>query len=298
VAVCEFSEFSFGYALTHSITNALGTALGKAPIFPSLIQEGSVGGGYDVKIPAVPFPIFLQFKIPSVLRRSSSLRPASYTLPYYRMALRTKEPDQHKLLLNLEKSESLVFYVTPLFHEVNELDHHFVSAQVHQQSAYIKPSRIGSLDSVSHHVSYRPGELIYWLHSDSSPLKGPFRFDDFFGQIVKYRESLRSEMALMDRVVEADEIHERRRNLFSKLRNEFVELERKAVELPEPLEAYDLAPSIANSEGVEVFRSRGDIYQLDYADPRGAAMRLAFIAQVRFGLTLAFGEAASPATNN
>src|SRR5687768_1471231 len=105
MASCEFSEFSYGYALTHSITSALGAALGNAPIFPSLIQEGSSGGGYDVKLPIVPFPMFLQFKIPHVLTRSSSLKPSSYSVPYYRMPIRTRRPNQHQLLLQLATRE-------------------------------------------------------------------------------------------------------------------------------------------------------------------------------------------------
>ena len=75
MAFCEFSEFSYGFALTDSLLAIIAERIGTAPVFPSLIQEGKAGGGYDVKIPALPVPIFLQFKIPRVLVRGSALRP-------------------------------------------------------------------------------------------------------------------------------------------------------------------------------------------------------------------------------
>jgi hypothetical protein len=172
-----FTEFSFGFALTHSLIKAFASTLPAAPVFPSLIQEGSKGGGYDVKLPFVPIPLFLQFKIPYVLRRSSKWRPKPYWLPYYRIALRTSAPDQHDLLLKLEKKEPLVFYAMPLFHEVADLDLHFVSSAVHANSAFVPPSRIGKLDSASHHLSYQSGAAAYWLRSEPKPIEGIFTFE-------------------------------------------------------------------------------------------------------------------------
>jgi len=45
----QISEFSYGYALTDELIHWHGTNLTAAPIFPSLYQEGQVGGvGGDV----------------------------------------------------------------------------------------------------------------------------------------------------------------------------------------------------------------------------------------------------------
>lgn len=85
-----FSEFSFGYALTDSLINTLAFPLGGAPVFPSLQQEGSTGGGYDVHLPAIPYPLFLQFKIPQVLSRHSSLCPPGYVAPYSREEMQSR----------------------------------------------------------------------------------------------------------------------------------------------------------------------------------------------------------------
>jgi hypothetical protein len=122
-----FTEFSFGYALTDNLIHAGLPSTSAAPVFPSLIAEGSAGGGYDVKIPARPVPLFLQFKIPQVVRRRSVNMPPGFAKPYLRMHLRTKRPNQHRLLLRLEAKGNLVAYATPGFWTTKDLDTHFVN---------------------------------------------------------------------------------------------------------------------------------------------------------------------------
>ena len=79
----EFSEFSFGYALTEAFIWDMGLPMVGAPIFPNLFTEGQPGGGYDVRIPAVGLPIFLQFKLSEVIVKSSKYLPPIFSLPYY-----------------------------------------------------------------------------------------------------------------------------------------------------------------------------------------------------------------------
>ena len=57
-----FSEFSYGFALTQELASGRFGSLVAAPVCPSLIQEGQPGGGYDVKLPLIGAPLFLQFK--------------------------------------------------------------------------------------------------------------------------------------------------------------------------------------------------------------------------------------------
>ena len=175
-----FTEFSFGYALTDNIIHAgLPGMPAAAPIFPSLIAEGSAGGGYDVKIPAAPVPLFLQFKIPQVIRRRSVNMPAGFSKPYLRMPLRTKRPNQHQLLLDLEAQGNLVAYATPDFWTVKDLDKHFVGQRVHLETCYFSPTDIGALDVLSHHVAYCPGMSDAWVLSTPKPFKGHFRPEAF-----------------------------------------------------------------------------------------------------------------------
>jgi hypothetical protein len=44
----EISEFSYGFALTNEIVGW--APVNAAPLFPSLIEEGRAGGGYDVAL--------------------------------------------------------------------------------------------------------------------------------------------------------------------------------------------------------------------------------------------------------
>src|SRR5580704_15864116 len=60
---CQFSEFSYGYCLTEDLIVGQGTQLTAAPVFPSLIEEGQPGVGYDVRFDRPGTPLFLQFKL-------------------------------------------------------------------------------------------------------------------------------------------------------------------------------------------------------------------------------------------
>lgn len=250
MATPEFSEFSYGYALTDSLLRTHFPRLRRAPVFPSLIAEGSSGGGYDLKIPAHPIPLFLQFKIPQVLVRESTLKPKSYSTPYYRMALRTKKPDQHALLLDLETREPLVFYATPLFHSVGELDRYFVRHTVHANSVFISPSLIGTLDNKPHHVAYKPRESIYWLRSEPKPLEGFVIGGNFENAVLKIRS------------------RSPRREARDVLRSTWDWL---------------LERRVAKQRSTQ----EADIYQFPEDDVRDQARRVAYMAQVHFGITLA-----------
>ena len=74
----EISEFSYGFALTNELVGW--APLAAAPIFPSLLEEGKAGGGYDVHLDAPGTPLYLQFKRSDCMKRKSA-----------------KEISQHKL---------------------------------------------------------------------------------------------------------------------------------------------------------------------------------------------------------
>ena len=124
----DFSESSFAFAITHEMANGkLGNVVGR-PEIPTLRQEGSSGGGYDVKIPVHHIPLFFQFKVPQVVTRTSYKKPIGYGLPYYRIHLRTHRPNQHQMLLDLESTNiGCVYYSTPLFHQDQCLDGYYGS---------------------------------------------------------------------------------------------------------------------------------------------------------------------------
>ena len=167
----EISEFSYGFALTNEIVGwAPVTA---APLFPSLIEEGKAGGGYDVKLDMPGVPLYLQFKRADCMTRRSALEIHTHnlplSLPFYRFKItESGKSDQHELLLALDDGSSLVFYAAPRFHEITEINNAWNSNIVATRSIFVAPSRVGSLDTNSHHVAY--DEQRAWLCSEPEPI--------------------------------------------------------------------------------------------------------------------------------
>ncbi|MFN5495695.1 MAG: hypothetical protein ACK5C3_03835 [bacterium] len=162
----EISEFSFGYALTESLVAATGRRIRAAPVFPSLIDEGRPGGGYDAQIPFAGYPLFLQFKLSHRMVRDSAAEVKAGVLqkPFYRFHLRpARHSQQHQLLLDLEATGAAVFYAAPAFHKLSELDAAYIARKVVERSVFFRPSQIGSLpDDEDHHIAFKPNGPAYF----------------------------------------------------------------------------------------------------------------------------------------
>jgi hypothetical protein len=170
----RFSEFSYGYSLTQELVNEYSYLLAAAPTFPSLIEEGRVGG-YDVNIALTGFPLFLQFKLSEYMLRSNALESGVLGVPYFRFKLRpSKYSDQHALLVDLESRGNFVYYVAPIFYEVSELNTAFFSRNVTTQSIFISPLEIGTLpDDESHCVVFSSSSSDAYFCSDPKMIKMP-----------------------------------------------------------------------------------------------------------------------------
>lgn len=162
----DISEFSYGYALTEELVNRSGLSVSAAPLFPSLIQEGRSGGGYDVMLPFTGFPLFLQFKLSHCMVRDSAKEVQAGVLEtqFYRMHLRPlRHSQQHNLLLALEASGHAVFYAAPHFHEPHELNSYYVASTVVSNSVFFRPSEIGALpDDQDHHIAFHGAQGAYF----------------------------------------------------------------------------------------------------------------------------------------
>lgn len=152
----KVSEFSYGFVLTHELVNAYSYWLTAAPVFPSLIQEGRAGGGYDVNIPVRGYPLFLQFKVSEYMKRRNAKESKLVGLPYFRFALHRKtQSNQHQLLIELEKKDNAVFYAAPKIHEVENLNDAFFNKEVVVRSLFVSPAEIGELpDNDIHRVVF------------------------------------------------------------------------------------------------------------------------------------------------
>lgn len=153
----EISEFSYGFALTNELVSW--SKLSAAPIFPSLIEEGKKGGGYDVNLQFPGIPVYLQFKRAHCMTRRSAAEISRHkvpiTVPFYRFYLtESGTSNQHSMLIELDDGANEVFYAAPRFHQINEINAAWQSNAVASQSIFVRPRAIGDLDDEMHHVAY------------------------------------------------------------------------------------------------------------------------------------------------
>jgi|ERR1017187_1579232 hypothetical protein len=184
--VPDFSEFSFGYALTDNLIHGFLRDVKGVPTFPSLIEEGKAGIGYDIEIPRFSAPLFLQFKLPQVVPRHRNVWGHDLTPLYYRVHLmRTSESTQHQSLLDLANKGKMVFYVAPEFHEREQLNRFYNLGRVPSQSAFFDPKDIGALDEECHHIAYKPEVDNGWFCSKARRLSHPQNSHYFLKQITQ-----------------------------------------------------------------------------------------------------------------
>lgn len=176
-----FSEFSYGYAVTEELaTGILGFIKGH-PMFPSLKEEGQVGGGYDVKLPLVDAPLYLQFKRSHFMKRVYSEHWDLFNAPFYRMYLmRSKYSIQHELLIHLELSGNDVYYIAPEFYLDEELTEYYTNKNTFYHSALFSPSDIGHLpDDDQHYVAFDNGLYAYFCSNELRRLERRLRGESF-----------------------------------------------------------------------------------------------------------------------
>jgi len=152
------SEFSFGYAVTEEIIRQQRHIMIGAPIFPSLLEEGRAGGGYDLRINRRGLPLFLQFKLSHRMVKNNSFEIKNHSLfstPFFRIHLMPlKLSQQHNMLLALDNGSNEVYYVAPFFTTQPELNQHYSTQNVLNNTVFIKPRTIGALpDDEEHHIA-------------------------------------------------------------------------------------------------------------------------------------------------
>jgi hypothetical protein len=167
----EISEFSYGFALTNEIVGW--APVRAAPLFPSLIEEGKAGGGYDVKLDMPGVALYLQFKRADCMIRRNVREVYTHklalSLPFYRFKItESGKSDQHELLLALDDGSCLVFYAAPLFHQLAEINDAWNNNVVATRSVFVAPTSIGPLDTESHHIAYDRQRA--WVCSDPEPI--------------------------------------------------------------------------------------------------------------------------------
>lgn len=162
----DFSEFSYGFALTRELIDRTSINNSTAPIFPSLLEEGRYGG-HDVEINFSGFPLFIQFKLSEYMKEKTSKEWNVYGEPYYRFSLRpSSKSQQHDLLLDLEAKYGNVYYAAPAFYKAEEFNKSYFSKEVIDDSVFLSPSTIGTLpDNKEHRIVFQADSNIGYFCS-------------------------------------------------------------------------------------------------------------------------------------
>ena len=173
----EFSEFSYGFALTHGLLkNTPGIQV--APHFPSLAEEGNLG--YDVRLDYPSLPLFLQFKLSDYLTRRPAKYWDHYHRPYFRFDITPLTISrQHNLLKDLANMGEEVFYVAPLFWQSTEFNRAFRDNQIAGRSIWLPVGKLPQLsDYDPHHITFTGAKDPSW-HTEQWNLEGTRVEGDF-----------------------------------------------------------------------------------------------------------------------
>jgi hypothetical protein len=184
----EFSEFSFGFALTHELVNRWNAQIEVAPVFPTLFQEGQQGGGYDVQLQP-GYPLFLQFKMSEYMVRSTAAQWQLFGEPYYRFWMHAlRHSEQHDLLLALDVDPNAAYYVAPAIHRTEDLNGAFLAENIIGHSIFIRPRDIGPLPDLDYHaIAFHVGQGLAYRCSEPRKLGVPAMGASFVEELQRLR---------------------------------------------------------------------------------------------------------------
>jgi len=162
----NFSEFSYGFALTREMCDRMWGRFDTAPLFPSLVEEGREG--HDVRLDLPGNPLFLQFKVSEYMVRPTAREWPLFRRPYYRFWLQApRHSNQHELLLQRDQDPNIVYYAAPATHRVEDLNRAFLSRTVIEESVFFRPRDIGPLpDREAHCIAFERGSAYGYRCSD------------------------------------------------------------------------------------------------------------------------------------
>lgn len=168
----EFSEFTYGFAVTREFVETNLLVPISVPKFPTLREEAREG--YDVRLDRLGYPLFLQFKLSHYLKTRNAAEWRLFGSPYYRMHITPRwQSNQHRLLVELAQQGKSVYYVTPEFHLQCTLEQHFVNNSILENSAFYTPKDIGILnDNQKHYVVFLPDDDFGYVCSNDPKLIG------------------------------------------------------------------------------------------------------------------------------
>lgn len=172
-----YSEFSFGYAFTENLVRSSAKGPATAPRFPNLQEEARLG--FDVEVDMAGAPLFLQYKLPEPMVRSTAremkkLHQCGLSVPFLRMAVTRRNAScQHELLVRMaQKDPDSVFYAMPRLENRQAFNSAYAALAVHRCSVLFSPAEIGPLpDDEQHTVAYDWSSGRAWFCSEPRPVE-------------------------------------------------------------------------------------------------------------------------------
>jgi hypothetical protein len=151
----ELTDISYSTALTYELVTQYGLLTLGAPTLPSLRKEAI----YRTDPPSKAVLLFLQYRLSEHNIGSASSLKEYWGTPYYRFTVQQKHKSKlHDLLLGLEATNSLVYYVAPEFHTKGRLFESLMQTTLLSNSTFWSPRQIGALANAQRNtVSYKPG---------------------------------------------------------------------------------------------------------------------------------------------
>jgi len=149
----EITNASYSTALTFELVDQYDLQILGAPAFPSLKEEAF----YEANVNKPTMPLFIQYKLGEYFIGNTSSLKDFWGVPYYRFQVHPKNKMRvHKLLLNLEAMNQLVFYTAPEFHTMNEFYNHLMQRTLLNNSTFWAPQAIGTLlEDQRYFISYK-----------------------------------------------------------------------------------------------------------------------------------------------
>ncbi|MCF8428446.1 MAG: hypothetical protein K9I36_17055 [Bacteroidia bacterium] len=191
---CQFSETQFSFCFTFEYIKQFFPFI-PLPIFPNTVEEGRLGGGYDVQIKG---NIFFQFKIPVYYDKVSNFWRRDWNVfshEYYKIKLETDEY-QFKLLKDLQCPGNEVFYSTPEFHTQIDLGTYYSTDNIVSHSALFPLDNFPPYLSGYHHLIYSPHHNWGQLFSEPKKIKkiktiAPFElFPNSKSEMTIYKQAI------------------------------------------------------------------------------------------------------------
>jgi len=202
---CQFSETQFSFCYTFEFVRQF-LPFVPLPIFPNTVDEGRIGGGYDVQISG---NIYFQFKIPTyhdLVSNFFRLHWNVFSDEYYKIKLDT-DGEQFRLLKDLRRQSSLneVYYATPEFWYTTTLSSYYSGDRILANSALFSLDNLPAYGSGHHHLIYSPQYDWGRLFSepvDVKKIKSVNPFELFVGtnsEVTIYSQAVRISGLLRER---------------------------------------------------------------------------------------------------